>query len=247
MEEEIKCGDRVFVTKSDGINPSRAIDMVRRQSSLVTRIKDGIASLYIIDQYGTNHYAKVPIENLVKVYGDGEIIVGMIVKIKGGILAPTFFADKPFKVVSISKERGGELMAHIENDFNTHIDIPVNNLEPYYTAEKIRELEEEISEQAKEFLKANSDEDRYARYREGKWNFISQEDFVKEINPEEHRIITPLQDLVEKERLESYRRAVAGQIAVKLANIDNHSPEDVGRYAVETATMVVKHLRDMTI
>lgn len=192
--DEIKCGDRVFVTKSEGINPSRAIDMFRRQSSLVTRIKDGIVSLYIIDQYGINHYAEAPIENLVKV---------------------------------------------------------------------------------KESLKANSDEDRYDRYREGKWNFISQEDFIskeginflgrieraeaerickrvredsdKDLNPEENRIVTPFQDLVEKERLESYRRAVAGQIAVKLANIDNHSPDEVGIYAVETATMVVKHLREMTI
>lgn len=165
-KDEIKCGDRVFVTKSDGINPSRATDMFRRQSSLVTNIKDGIASLYIIDQYGVNHYAQAPKENLVK---------------------------------------------------------------------------------ARDFLKANSDEDRYARYREGKWNFISQEDFVKEINPEEDRIATPFQDLLAKEKWESYRRAVAGQIAVKLANVDNHPPEDVSRYAAETATMVVKHLRETII
>lgn len=76
---------------------------------------------------------------------------------------------------------------------------------------------------------------------------ISQEDAIKELNPEENRIVTPFQDLVEKERLESYRRVVAGQIAVKLANVDNYSPDEVGRYAVETATMVVKHLREITI
>ena len=268
-KDKIKCGDRVFVTKSEGINPSRAIDLFRRQSSLVTNIKKGIASLYIIGQYGENHYAQAPIENLVKVYGKGEITIGMIVKIKKGILAPTFVADKPFRVVSVSKERGGELRAQIENDYNTHIDIPVDNLEPYYTAENIRNMEKELSEQAKEYLKAHSDEEKYARYRDGKWNFIpkidflgtmerkeaericksvlTQEDFCKELNPEEHRIETPFQDLLANEKWESYRRAVAGQIAVKLANVENCSPAEVGRYAVETATMVVKQLREITI
>lgn len=232
MKDKIKCGDRVFVTKSEGINPSRATNLFRRQSSLVTNIKKGIASLYIIDrQYGTNHYAKAPIENLVKVYGKEEITIGMIVKIKKGVLAPTFVADKPFRVVSISKERGCELRAQIENDFNTHIDIPVNNLEPYYSDENIRKREEEFDAQAKEWFK----------------NTISKEDAIKGLNPDEHRIDTPLQDLLTKERLESYRRSVAGQIAVKLANVDNRPPEEVGRYAVETATMVVKHLRDITI
>lgn len=76
---------------------------------------------------------------------------------------------------------------------------------------------------------------------------MSKEDAIKELNPEEHRIDTPFQDLLTKERWEAYRRDVAGQIAVKLANVDNRPPEDVGRYAVETATMVVKHLRDITI
>ena len=265
IKDKIKCGDRVFVAKSDGINPSRATNLFRRQSSLVTNIKKGIASLYIIDQYGANHYAKAPIENLVKVYGKGEITIGMIVKIKKGVLAPTFVADKPFRVVSVSKENGGELRAQIENDYNTHIDIPVDNLEPYYTKEKICEMEKELSEQSKEFLKAHSDEDKYARYRDGKWNFIpkidflgmmerkdaermlTQEDFLKDFNPDEHRIETPFQDLLENEKWELYRRAVAGQIAVKLANVENRSPVEVGRYAVETATMVVKQLREITI
>ena len=126
-------------------------------------------------------------------------------------------------------------------------------------------MEKELSEQAKEYLKAHSDEEKYARYRDGKWNFIpkidflgmmerkeaerilTQEDFLKDFNPEEHRIETPFQDLLANEKWESYRRAVAGQIAVKLANLEKYSSGEVGRYAVETATMVVKQLREITI
>lgn len=76
---------------------------------------------------------------------------------------------------------------------------------------------------------------------------LSQEDVLKDFNPDEHRIETPFQDLLANEKWESYRRAVAGQIAVKLANVENRSPAEVGRYAVETATMVVKQLREITI
>lgn len=68
--DEIKCGDKVHVIRSANLTPASGIDLFRRNISLVTRIKDGIASLYIIDEYGLDHYAEAPIEDLVKVFKD---------------------------------------------------------------------------------------------------------------------------------------------------------------------------------
>ena len=79
------------------------------------------------------------------------------------------------------------------------------------------------------------------------WYAVTQSDFVQDFNPDEHRIETPFQDLLTNEKWEFYRRAVAEQIAIKLANVENLSSSEVGRYAVETATMVVKQLREITI
>lgn len=65
--EEIKPGDKVLAMKTDMITPSCKADMFRRNVSLVTRIEDGMASLYVIDQYGDNHYARTAVEFLSKV------------------------------------------------------------------------------------------------------------------------------------------------------------------------------------
>lgn len=66
-ERKIKCGDKVLAMKTDQIAPSSEAETFRRNVSLVTKIKNGIASLFIIDRYGANHYARTAVEFLQKV------------------------------------------------------------------------------------------------------------------------------------------------------------------------------------
>lgn len=66
-EAEIKCGDKVIAMKTDQITPSSEAETFRRNVSLVTKIKNGIASLFIIDRYNANHYARTAVEFLQKV------------------------------------------------------------------------------------------------------------------------------------------------------------------------------------
>lgn len=66
-ERKIECGDKVLAMKTDQIAPSCEAETFRRNVSLVTKIKNGIASLFIIDRYGANHYARTAVEFLQKV------------------------------------------------------------------------------------------------------------------------------------------------------------------------------------
>lgn len=66
-ERKIECGDKVLAMKTDQIAPSCEAETFRRNVSLVTKIKNGIASLFIIDRYGANHYARIAVEFLQKV------------------------------------------------------------------------------------------------------------------------------------------------------------------------------------
>lgn len=66
-ERKIECGDKVLAMKTDQIAPSSEAETFRRNVSLVTKIKNGIASLFIIDRYGANHYARTAVEFLQKV------------------------------------------------------------------------------------------------------------------------------------------------------------------------------------
>lgn len=71
-EPTIKVGDKVLAKRTDQITPSSETTTFRRNVSLVTKIKDGIASLYYVDEYGGNHYASTPIEFLKKVEETAE-------------------------------------------------------------------------------------------------------------------------------------------------------------------------------
>lgn len=66
-EAKVKCGDAVLAMKTDQISPSSRAETFRRNVSIVTKIKDGIASLLFIDKYGENHHARTAVEFLQKV------------------------------------------------------------------------------------------------------------------------------------------------------------------------------------
>lgn len=66
-EAKVKCGDAVLAMKTDQISPSSKAVTFRRNVSIVTKIKDGIASLLFIDKYGENHHARTAVEFLQKV------------------------------------------------------------------------------------------------------------------------------------------------------------------------------------
>lgn len=66
-EAKVKCGDAVLAMKTDQISPSSRAETFRRNVSIVTKIKDGIASLLFIDKHGENHHARTAVEFLQKV------------------------------------------------------------------------------------------------------------------------------------------------------------------------------------
>ena len=162
-----------------------------------------------------------------------EINVGDIVKVKADApdkgwsveaisVTPTRYKFQPFEVVQIEKV-GLKIMAYADSlDGFMHICIPICYLEPYYSAEDVRRMEEEQNKRAAEFLREHSG---------------------KEDKPHTDTITIPVKADLDDTYWDAYRAELVKELAVKVANNNTINDSMIPYHIISFATQIVDNLK----
>lgn len=161
-----------------------------------------------------------------------EIKVGDIVRVKvnapkdvwrgaGSKAICTRYKFLPFEVTGI-EEDGIETMAYATslNGF-IYIRIPTRYLEPYYSAEHVRRMEEDLQREREQHLREHSDKDK----------------------PHDNTITIPVKADLDDTYWDAYKAELASKIAVAYAEKGRFAPDEIGGFAVRVANDVVDNLK----
>ena len=172
-----------------------------------------------------------------------EIKCGDIVKVKADApdngwsieainVNPNCYKFLPFEVVQIEKI-GLKTMAYADSlDGFMHICIPTCYLEPYYSAEDVRRMEDEQNKRAAEYLREHSGKDTNNPVKD-----IA--DVVEECRKGFAKITSELAEI----DWQHYRAELASKIAVAYAEKGRYKPSEIGEFAVMVANDVVDNLK----
>lgn len=164
-----------------------------------------------------------------------EIKVGDIVRIKSN--APRKYClghAYAYKCLPLEVRRieSSEHVFADSVDGFMHFDIPARYLEPYYSVEDVRQMEEDLQREKEQHLREHS----------GKEN----DDPIKDISDamEEYRkgFAKITSELVDFD-WQQYRTELASKIAVAYAEKGRYKPSEIGEFAVMVANDVVDNLK----
>ena len=206
--------------------------------------------------YATIHNHALPLYNvLTDIFGTywrldeiptDEIKCGDIVKIKDDApdkgwsveainVNPNRYKFQPFEVVQIEKI-GLKTMAYADSlDGFMHICIPICYLEPYYSAEDVRRMEEEQNKRTAEYMREHSGKETDNPVKD-----IA--DVVEEYRKGFAKIASELSEI----DWQHYRAELASKIAVAYAEKGRYKPSEIGEFAVMVANDVVDNLKQQS-
>lgn len=138
----------------------------------------------------------------------------------------------PFEVTGI-EEDGIETMAYADSlDGFMHIRIPTRYLEPYYSAEDVRRMEEDLQREKEQHLREHSGNEADDLVK-------NVRDVVEEYRKGFAKITSELVDF----DWQQYRAELASKIAVAYAEKGRYKPSEIGEFAVMVANDVVTNLK----
>lgn len=144
-----------------------------------------------------------------------------------------YYETMPFKVCTIFKKSGGELMADIMScDRNVSVYIPVRYLEPYYSAEDVRRMEEEQNKRAAEYLREHSGKEADNPIKD-----------IADAMEEYRKGFAKIASVLAENDWQHYRAELASKIAVAYAEKGRYKPSEIGEFAVMVANDVVDNLK----
>lgn len=266
---EIKQGDKVRVSSRVPRIYERFGSMIApHYECKVVEIDDGMA---LLDSIPAKHIFLFPLKYLVKVDAEAKeakIKLGDMVRVKNlhepfcldaerhleiTNIPPRAVSQKEWKVINVEVRRDCAGHIYTLNNGDSFIyNIPedcVELVEPTEQTQAQTDANEKLQEEYARFMSGHtpiSFADRIEQNRIlHRMRVISQDDFLKEINPAEHEV-NPKPRLIPKimfntEFWVKYEADLAKEIALKLVN--NENPNKIGEVAAKVAKSVVENLK----
>lgn len=168
-------------------------------------------------------------------------------------IPPHAISQKEWKVTSIQKRRDcAEHIYKLKHNDSYIYNIPedcVELIQPTKQTEAKKTANDELQEEFARFMSERTScmlADRIEReHIQRRMRALSQDDFLKDLDPEAHRISTYEVEVNPNFiNWTSYEADLAKEIAVKIVgeHVDNR-PSAIGEYAAQTAKAVVEHLK----